>query len=294
MLRSAQRRIGPTLAFLALCSIGAAQAPETLGEVVFRETYSTANGARNASVVLEANGRYRSVLITYSNRTDSVGPRVRIAAPETGRFKYARTGPTTATVDFFPDGENSRLGELRGRTLVFAGPQHGQGEATFPGGSAVGEFRVAPLNPAGLANSSVRGAASRNRPLMLGFVVTGDHVREVLLRGVGPALARFGIGDAATDVRLVLVGDKVGTAFFTRNDDWETQDEGMTLKALVTDPGAPGPVEQLTRLVGAFPLPAASRDAALAVSLGPGAYTLEIYSKSDAPAEVLGEVYVTP
>jgi len=129
---------------------------------------------------------------------------------------------------------------------------------------------------------------------MLGFVVTGDHVREVLLRGVGPALARFGIGDAATDVRLVLVGDKVGTAFFTRNDDWETQDEGITLKALVTDPGAPGPVEQLTQWVGAFPLPAASRDAALAVSLGPGAYTLEIYTKSDAPSEVLGEVYVTP
>ena len=294
MLRSAPRWIGQVLAFLTLCSMGAAQAPETPGECVYRESYSTESGARSASLVLDANGRYRSVLIAYSNRTDSVGPRVRIAAPEAGRFRFVRTSATTATVDFFPDGENSRLAELNGRTLIFATGNQGRVEGAYAGGRAAGEFVFAPLRPGGLANSSVRGIATRVRPLILGFVVSGEHVREVLLRGVGPTLARFGIGDAAGDVWLVLAGEKIGTAFLTQNDDWETQDEGVTLKALVPDSGAPGPVEQLTRFVGAFPLPAASRDAALAVSLGPGTYTLEVYTKSDAPSEVLGEVYVTP
>ncbi|WP_414660660.1 hypothetical protein [Horticoccus sp. 23ND18S-11] len=42
--------------------------------------------------------------------------------------------------------------------------------------------------------------------------------------------------------------------------------------------------------MGAFPLPPASRDAALAVTLETAVYTLELYTKSDAPTEVLGEV----
>jgi hypothetical protein len=294
MFRASIRRLGQALTFITLTSFGAAQAPEALGDVVYRESYSTQNGPRNASIVLSANGRFQSVLITYSNRIDTVGPRMRIAAPEAGRFRYVKTSPSTATVDFLPEGENSRLTELNGRTLTFTSGNQGAVQAEYPGERAAGDFRLAPLNPAGMANSSARGLASRTRPLILGFVVSGDHVREVLLRGIGPTLARFGIGDAAMDVRLMLLGDEARTAFFTQNDDWEIQDEGISLKALVTDSGAPGPVEQLTQFLGAFPLPAASRDAALAVSLGPGMYTLEVYTKAEAPAEVFGEVYVTP
>jgi hypothetical protein len=285
---------------LWLGAVGAAQAPDQLGAVIYRESYSTMGGPRNASLALDGQGEFRSVLVTYSLRTDAAGPTVRVAAAQAGRYRYERTSPTTAILELLPAEGTSWLADLKERKITFTSAAEGGvktiggGNAAPPGDTVEGSFTLAPLTAAGVANSSARGTASRTRPLVLGFVVTGSHRREVLLRGVGPALTRFGVADAAADVRITLSGEQARTAFFTENDDWETQDGGPTLKRLAPDPGAAGPVAQLGQFTGAFPLGAGSRDAALAITLGPGAYTLEIYTKADAAAEVLGEVFVTP
>jgi hypothetical protein len=82
--------------------MGAAQAPEELGAVIYRENYSTMGGLRDASLALDGQGQFRSVLVTYSLRTDAAGPTVRVAAAQNGRYHYERTGPTTAILELVP------------------------------------------------------------------------------------------------------------------------------------------------------------------------------------------------
>lgn len=120
------------------------------------------------------------------------------------------------------------------------------------------------------------GDASRS--LIAGFVVSGSAPKYVLVRAVGPALANFGVGATVANPRLRIFDQ--ASRVIAENDDWN----GAELSAA------------FARL-GAFGLPVGSRDAALLVTLPPGAYTLhlesvvgegvglvEIYDASDVPA----------
>jgi hypothetical protein len=116
--------------------------------------------------------------------------------------------------------------------------------------------------------------------LVIGFVVTGTGPKTVLLRAVGPGLTPFGVGGVLADPQLRLF-NAAGTATDT-NDDWASS------AALAAAHGA-----AFTQ-TGAFGLPAASKDAALLVTLQPGAYTAQVSGVAGTTGVALVEVYEVP
>lgn len=124
-----------------------------------------------------------------------------------------------------------------------------------------------------LANLSARVqivTANPARAPMVGFVVTGDRSREILVRAVGPTLSQFGVDGALAEPELqVLKGSDVLAA----NSGWADNDSIM----------------EAARRVGAFPLPPGSRDAAVLIRVAPGAYTASV--RASRGGAVLLEVY---
>ena len=122
-----------------------------------------------------------------------------------------------------------------------------------------------------LVNLSVRTAMSAAQTLIVGFVVNGGS-RDVLVRAVGPALGEFGLSNAMVDPRLELYN---GSTQVFANDNW------------------PGALAPTFTSVGAFPIPAGSRDAAFlqgiegarsiwALGTGPGVVLVEAYDTGGA------------
>lgn len=109
-----------------------------------------------------------------------------------------------------------------------------------------------------LANLSVRTRSESGAgTLIAGFVVAGTGARALLVRAVGPALATFGVPDTLPDPSLQLFA---GGTTLLANNDWSQPPTGAMLATLAAQ-------------AGAFALPAASKDAALATALPAGAYS---------------------
>ena len=118
-------------------------------------------------------------------------------------------------------------------------------------------------------------AGSGDSTLTAGFVINGTVPKRVLVRGVGPTLAAFGVAGALADPRLTLF--KSATAVVT-NDNW-----GDTVDAAgIADAAAS---------VGAFALNPGSKDAAILLSLEPGAYTVQLSGAGTDTGTALIEVY---
>lgn len=130
--------------------------------------------------------------------------------------------------------------------------------------------------PSRLANVSVRTrAGTGDRSLIVGFVVGGDGSTgpALLARAIGPGLTAFGVSGALADPQLTLFS---GSVVVAANDDWDGN----------ADVAAAG------GRVGAFALPANSRDAALyRASLPAGAYTLQVVATGSATGIALAELY---
>ena len=103
-----------------------------------------------------------------------------------------------------------------------------------------------------------------------GFFINGSQSQTVMIRAVGPGLTPLGVANVVADPILELYS---GANKIAENDDWS---------------GAQA--VQLATQVGAFALPAGSRDAVLLATLPPGAYTLQVRGKTGG-GEVIVEVY---
>jgi poly(3-hydroxybutyrate) depolymerase len=131
-----------------------------------------------------------------------------------------------------------------------------------------------------LTNVSVRGSAgTSDATLILGFVLGGEGRRTLLVRGVGPALANFGVTAPLADPRLLVFDSS--PRLLLLNDNWG---QASFVSELV----------QATANVGAFPLAAGSRDAASVLLLDPGAYTLHVSGTGVGTGDALVEVYDVP
>jgi hypothetical protein len=108
--------------------------------------------------------------------------------------------------------------------------------------------------------------------LIAGFVIGGADPKPVLLRGIGPSLAGYGVHNPLADPRLILY-DATGHVLL-ENDNW-----GGTAALVATQ----------ARL-GAFALDPASKDAALLVTLAPGIYTMRV-AANGGQGVALAEVY---
>ena len=132
-----------------------------------------------------------------------------------------------------------------------------------------------------LVNVSARARVSGGDALLAGFVISGDVPKQVLIRGVGPTLAGFGVGGALADPQLTVRRQGSTTALET-NDNW------------LSAPNA-AQIGLAAGTVGAFPLPANSRDAAVLIALEPGAYTAQVSGpNANASGVALVEIYEVP
>ena len=113
--------------------------------------------------------------------------------------------------------------------------------------------------------------------LAAGFTVGGTGSKTVLIRVVGPTLgaAPFNVPGAVADPQLTLFS---GQTVIGSNDNWGG---GEALTAAFTQ-------------VGAFALPAASRDAALLATLQPGAYSVQARGVGGTTGVAIVEIYEVP
>lgn len=151
------------------------------------------------------------------------------------------------------------------------------GKDSASGVALVEVYDAAPENAASLVNLSVRthvgtGADAPN----LGFVITGDRAKRLMIRAVGPTLAAFGVPNVISDPQLELYRDGIR---IDQNDNW----------------GGSVALSSTFERIGAFGLAEpGSRDAALLVSLEPGAYTVIVSGVEGSTGVALVEIYEVP
>ncbi|HRE83766.1 MAG TPA: S8 family serine peptidase [Opitutaceae bacterium] len=143
------------------------------------------------------------------------------------------------------------------------------------GGSGIALAEVYDASsPSGLrlANVSVRARSGSGADVVIAGFVISDGPRTVLIRGVGPGLASYGVNGVVPDPRIEVYQ---GRTLIYENNDWQ---------------GAPD-VTDASQRVGAFALTLGSRDSALVARLEPGAYTVQLRDRAGSPGVGLIEVY---
>ena len=253
-------------------------------------------------------GTGESVLITgfVIGGTDSKKVLIRAAGPALSAFGLASTLPNPAIKiyqgsnliaqndDWNKDdaAEISRLGAFAfaagskdAALLTTLAPGAYTAQITDPSGTGTGvalaEIYDASINPNAdfqrLVNISSRGRVTPDDGVLIGgFVVRGNSPKTLLIRGIGPALTNFGIAGALADPALTIYQDSKA---ISTNEGWANR-AAITTAAIQT---------------GAFMLPAGSKDAAVVITLNPGAYTAQIKSAKNASSGVaLIEIYEVP
>ena len=151
--------------------------------------------------------------------------------------------------------------------------------------SSPGVSPVPLVTPARLANISSRAIAGTGASAAIaGFVVSGPpgSTDLVLIRGIGPSLAQFGLSGVLAYPTLTLF-DSSG-AQIASNDCWSVNSNFASIILAETS-------------TGAFALNYVTTDAALLVSLAPGSYTASVSATTDfsgvidTPGVALAEVY---
>ena len=134
-----------------------------------------------------------------------------------------------------------------------------------------------PLPASRVLNVSARAQAGpAGNPLIAGFVIAPGAAKTLLVRAVGPALARFGVSDAVASPTLTLYdGAERAMASNTR---WNTATNAAEMRVV-------------SARTGAFAFNENSGDSALLVSLPPGSYTAHVAGANNESGVALLEVY---
>jgi hypothetical protein len=107
-----------------------------------------------------------------------------------------------------------------------------------------------PTSP--LINISTRGAVLTGNNVMIGgFIIQGDTPQTVVVRARGPSLAAAGVPGVLANPVLTLYS---GATAIAANDDWQTAANAAQLSASGFAPSNP-------------------QEAAILITLNPGAYT---------------------
>ncbi len=210
-------------------------------------------------------------------------------------YYLAGTAGDAAAVDVIADATGRVLavtsdgrggtGTLAASGAFTAGPVSG---SVASGGTAVsiGSIAGVPVTLAGVADrlapaqrltglSTRAQAGAGGNAAIVGFVVSGDAPKPVLIRAVGPALAAFGVGGTLPAPKLELFR---GQAVIAANTGWSAS------------PVA-GAIADTSAQVGLFALATDSADSALLLTLAPGAYTAQMTDAQDRSGNGLVEIY---
>jgi hypothetical protein len=124
--------------------------------------------------------------------------------------------------------------------------------------------------PAQALNLSTRLQIQTGDGLLIeGFIITGNTPKKVVLRGLGPSLAGFGITNFVPDPVLQLRGSN--SALIRQNDDWKD--------------------DQRSEIEGTSFQPGDDRESVMVATLTPGAYTALMTNKLGAPGIGTVELY---
>ena len=130
-----------------------------------------------------------------------------------------------------------------------------------------------------LGNISTRGFVQTGDNVMIGgFIIQGTQAKKVMLRAIGPDLARFGITNALSDPMLELHDNT--RAVIARNDDWQTTQIGGVITS-----------NQASDIQNSGLAPNQAKESAIIATLNPGAYTAIISGINNATGVALVEVY---
>ena len=152
-------------------------------------------------------------------------------------------------------------------------PTAGGATFTLLGGR---EGRPAAERLANLSTRATTGPAGADT-LIAGFVVAGTEAQSVLIRAIGPTLAQFGVTGPLPAARLELF--RISTAIAS-NAGWDPNFVSIA-----------GLIASASQRIGAFALPAGSKDAVLLTALEPGAYTAQVTGVGQASGTALVEIY---
>ena len=143
---------------------------------------------------------------------------------------------------------------------------------TGPGAVLVEAYDTGSGNSPRMVNVSARNRVGTGDDILIaGFNIAGTGPKQLLVRAIGPGLAAFGVPGTLVDPVLeIYTGSGIKVA---ENDNWSA-DLAPTFAA-----------------VGAFALPAGSRDAALLTTLLPGGYTVQVRGAGGGTGEGLIEIY---
>lgn len=131
------------------------------------------------------------------------------------------------------------------------------------------------LNQRGLLTSSAHANAG---PFALSgtFTVEGTVAKQMLIRGIGPALAPFGVSDVLADPQLAIT-TSAGVAVVS-NDNWSSATNASQISSVSAQ-------------VGAFALSFGSKDAAVLRSFAPGTYHVRLTGAAGAGGVAFLEIY---
>lgn len=125
------------------------------------------------------------------------------------------------------------------------------------------------------SRARVSSGDNRDNPLIAGFVIAGQTAQTVLVRGIGPALAQFGVTGTLPRVELSLF-DADG-------------------RKIIESSLYPREYSAISNRVGAFVIPENSAvNAAIVATLPPGAYTAQVRGPSGSDGIGLVEIYEVP
>ena len=151
------------------------------------------------------------------------------------------------------------------------------------GAAGVGLIEIYDLSSAtpgqNLVNLSTRAVTGTGGDILIsGLTIGGTLPKRVLIRAAGPALSAFGLTGVLARPQLTLFSGN--TPVFV-NAGWSTSLDAAAITAASAQ-------------VGAFAFAAGSADAAMIVTLAPGAYTAQVAGVGGTTGLALVEVYELP
>ena len=127
-----------------------------------------------------------------------------------------------------------------------------------------------------VVNASTRAFVGTGDAVLIpGFTISGTGSLRLLIRAVGPTLAGFGVSGVLADPTITLYR---GTTALATNDNWSSATNAAEISVAAT-------------AVGAFALPAGSKDAAIVTSLPAGSYTAVVSGVGGTTGTALVELY---
>jgi sugar lactone lactonase YvrE len=137
-----------------------------------------------------------------------------------------------------------------------------------------GSIGGGPTGSARLTNLSIRSYVGTGASAVtVGFYISGSGSKQMLIRGVGPTLATFGVGGVLANPQLTVFNS--GGTVIDADAAWGG---GATLAGVFAS-------------LGAFALPATSADSAVFLSLATGSYTAQVSGVNGTTGVALAELY---